>query len=139
MAGEASKELYTKVYDWMLGIGFTFSEVLVFCRILAYPNGCFLSNAQLAAWLHLHIRHVRRILRTLVQKGWITCLYETKQRRILYATPKESSPGPLFDAAVEKQRDNLARRQRRDIKNEIAKVSEKWAAGGPARGLPQST
>jgi len=132
MAGEAaSKELYTKVYDWMLGIGFTLSEVLVFCRILAYPSGCFLSNAQLAAWLHLHIRHVRRILETLIRRGWVTALYETRQRRILYATPKEFSPGPLFDAAIKKQGQNMARRRKRDIKTEIGKLSAKWTAGGP--------
>ncbi|MDD5501937.1 MAG: hypothetical protein PHH26_00545 [Candidatus Thermoplasmatota archaeon] len=73
-------------------------EALIVCRILRWGNGgCFESNATLGEELKMDSRTVRRLVGKLIRKEWLTALYETKYRRILYVHPKRLTAGPLFE------------------------------------------
>lgn len=91
-------EQYIKVYEWILRHPeLSRLEALIVCEIMRWPNGCYKSSAQIAKLLKSDSRTIQRTIKSLFERKWLTMLYESKQKRYIWATPKEPPIGPLFD------------------------------------------
>lgn len=91
-------EHYIKVYEWILRHPeLTRLEALLVSEIIRWPNGCYKSSRSLAKLLKSDTRTIQKIIKSLYKRGWIALLYENRQKRILWATPKEPPIGPLFE------------------------------------------
>lgn len=92
-------EYYIKVYEWLLTHPeLTTLEALIVSHIIRWDkNGCYQSNAELGKLFKKHPRHIQRIIKSLVKRGWLAPLYPTKYDRFIWATPKNPPIGPLFD------------------------------------------
>jgi len=98
-------ERFFVVYEWIFQHpDLSHFEAILICYILKYPNGCFESSNHIAKHLNSAPRVIKRYIKTLIAKGWVTCLYESNHRRILYATPKYPGPGPLFEQEKNRQK-----------------------------------
>lgn len=91
-------EQYIIVYEWILRHPeLSRLEALLICEVMRWPNGCYKSSAQLAKLLKSDPRSIQKTIKSLFERKWLTVLRESKNRRILWATPKEPPIGPLFD------------------------------------------
>jgi len=92
-------EQYIKVYEWLLRhTELNVMEAIIVSHIIRWDQkGCFQSNYELATLFKKHPRHLQRIIKSLVKRGWLAPLYPNKRTRILYATLKEPPIGPLFE------------------------------------------
>jgi len=92
---------YTILPDWLMERkDLSTAEKLIFARILRFNKGCYESSAKIAKAFNLNQRTVRRALKRLMKKNgkqWIAALHPTDWTRILYATPENIPPGPLWD------------------------------------------
>jgi len=123
-------ERYFSVYVWILQRPeLSRLEAILVCYILHYPNGCFESSNHIAESLSSDPRMIKRSIKALIAKGWVTCLYESNHRRILYATPKYPGPGPLFEQTQmqEKNRQKHLQSQARKLASALA---AKWTDNG---------
>lgn len=91
-------EQYIKVYEWILRHPeLTRFEALLVCEVMRWPNGCYKSSQSLADLLRSDQRTIRRTIKSLCKRQWLAILREGKNKRMLWATPKEPPIGPLFD------------------------------------------
>lgn len=118
------------VYEWIFQHPeLSHFEAILVCYVLHFPKGCFESSNHIAKHLNTAPRVIKRYTKVLIQKGWLSCLYESNHRRILYATPKYPHPGPLFEQA-EMQGKNRQKELSRQVRNLASGLAAKWAKKG---------
>lgn len=110
-------EQYIKVYERILRHPeLTRLEALLVCEVMRWTAGCHKSSQSLAKLLKSDKRTIQRRIKSLEKRQWLTLLPDdNKQMRILYATPKEIPPGPLFDYA-QKAKKAIAEHQKKEIR-----------------------
>ncbi len=91
-------EQYIKVYEWILRHpDLSRLEALLVCEVMRWPNGCYKSSHRLARLLKSDTRTIQKKIKSLQKRQWLAVLKESKNRRYIWATPKEPPIGPLFD------------------------------------------
>jgi len=91
-------EQYIKVYEWILKHHeLSRLEALLVCEVMRWPNGCYKSSNSLAKLLKSDTRTIQRKIKALEKREWLAVLRDNKNRRTIWATPKEPPVGPLFD------------------------------------------
>ena len=105
-------------------------EALLISEIMRYPNGCYKSSNNLAILLRTNKRWINRCLKSLRIRGWVTILPDTsnKQLRFLYATPKETPIGPLFEY-VQKAESARAEKRKKAVKALVKETADGMFAG----------
>lgn len=124
-------EQYIKVYERILTHPeLSRFEALLVCEIMRWPEGCFKSAQSLASLLGSNKRHIQRTLKSLRKRGWVTILPDTskKQLRILYATPKETPLGELFEY-VQKAECAQAKKRKKDAEALVKQAADNLFAG----------
>lgn len=89
---------YIKVYDCILTHPeLSRLEALLICEVMNWPEGCCKSSRELADLLRSDKRTIQRIIKSLHKRQWLAVLRESKNKRMIWATPKELPLEPLFE------------------------------------------
>ena len=99
---QLDEEPFTKLYDFiMVRKNLTLIEKLVLCRAIRFQDGWYESASKAAKWVGCSRRTLQRAVKSLVKKGELAPLYESKNKRILWPTVKDL---PLFEYVVTAKR-----------------------------------
>lgn len=91
-------EQYIIVYEWLLEHPeLNRLEALLICEVMRWPKGCYKSSSQLGKLLKADARTIQRKILSLQKREWLAVCHIRKQFRVIFATPKEPPPGPLFE------------------------------------------
>ncbi|MFZ0035237.1 MAG: hypothetical protein WAK60_09670 [Sedimentisphaerales bacterium] len=81
---------FTPLFDWVMdNPELSNSEAQIVCRVLrGCEGGCFESNATIGRQLKMDPRTVRRLIKKLSLKEWLTVHYPDKYHRTISVDPK---------------------------------------------------
>lgn len=124
-------EQYIKVYERILRHPeLSRLEALLVCEVMRYPEGCYRSAKSFADLLRSDKRTIQRTIKSLREREWLTMLPEIKDKhlRILYATPKETPLGPLFEY-IQKAESARAEKRKKAVKALVKQTADDMFAG----------
>jgi len=127
-------ERYIKLYEWIVqNPELSLREAVLIGYVSTYPNGCYESLSSIARHLGMQRKMVQRMLygdrrgerfkEGLIKRGWLSYLPTSKHNRILYATLKYPSAGPLFE-----QEKNRQIQMQKEVRRLQSGLAAKWGA-----------